>query len=59
MDITRTECPQCGSEVTGLNGRYACALCGWVNHWSQGTADLPGADEDPDAPDPGVASLPG
>jgi ribosomal protein S27AE len=47
-EITTTECPECGAAVSGLNGRYACGLCGWVNHWSQGSGRLPTAQEDPD-----------
>lgn len=47
-EITTTECRECGAEVSGLNGRYACPLCGWVNHWSQGSNRLPAATEDPD-----------
>ncbi|MDG4865860.1 hypothetical protein P8605_47690 [Streptomyces sp. T-3] len=51
-EITSTECPQCGAQVAGLNGRYACGICGWVNHWSQGHGDLPTAEQDPDYPGP-------
>ncbi|WP_351237234.1 hypothetical protein [Streptomyces sp. NPDC002133] len=40
-EITRTDCVQCGTEVYGLDGRYACPLCGWVNHWSEGHTELP------------------
>ncbi|NMI57111.1 MULTISPECIES: hypothetical protein [unclassified Streptomyces] len=50
-EITATECRECGAEVHGLNGRYACGLCGWVNHWSQGSTALPRAEDDPDHPD--------
>jgi ribosomal protein S27AE len=49
-EITTTECLQCGAEVHGLNGRYACGLCGWVNHWSQGSTTLPQAEDDPAHP---------
>ncbi|MFF3139690.1 DUF6415 family natural product biosynthesis protein [Streptomyces mirabilis] len=49
-EITTTGCRDCGAEVHGLNGRYACGLCGWVNHWSQGDTELPGAEDDPDFP---------
>ncbi|MFI9587495.1 hypothetical protein ACIHCQ_38070 [Streptomyces sp. NPDC052236] len=49
-EITRTECQQCGTEVHGIDGRYACSLCGWVNHWSEGHRALPEAHEDPDYP---------
>ncbi|MFF5339057.1 hypothetical protein [Streptomyces sp. NPDC013181] len=47
-EITRTDCARCGTEVHGLAGRYACALCGWVNHYSEGHEELPGLDADPD-----------
>jgi ribosomal protein S27AE len=43
QEITTTGCPECGSEVSGVNGRYACGVCGWVNHWSQGHTELPAA----------------
>ncbi|WP_189950806.1 hypothetical protein [Streptomyces alanosinicus] len=49
-EITRTECQKCGAEIHGLNGRYCCALCGWVNHWSEGHRDLPDLEDDPDYP---------
>lgn len=49
-EITTTECRQCGAQVSGLNGRYACGLCGWVNHWSEGYGNLPTAQDDPDYP---------
>ncbi|WP_327368712.1 hypothetical protein [Streptomyces sp. NBC_01217] len=40
-EITRTNCRRCGTEVHGIDGRYACAGCGWVNHWSEGHTVLP------------------
>ncbi|WSC72168.1 hypothetical protein OG807_28880 [Streptomyces sp. NBC_01760] len=40
-EITRTDCRQCDTEVHGIDGRYACPLCGWVSHWSQGHSVLP------------------
>ncbi|MGZ9928603.1 hypothetical protein ACXNSR_01795 [Streptomyces sp. NC-S4] len=49
-EITDTECRQCGTLIAGLNGRYACPLCGWVNHHSEGHADLPTAQDDLDHP---------
>ncbi|MEU6733883.1 hypothetical protein [Streptomyces physcomitrii] len=52
-EITTTECRGCGAQVSGLGGRYACGVCGWVNHWSQGSGDLPGPEADPDHPRPG------
>lgn len=39
--ITTTICQQCGTEIAGINGRYSCGICGWVNHWSQGDTELP------------------
>ncbi|MFC5800085.1 hypothetical protein [Streptomyces formicae] len=41
IEITRTDCHQCGTELHGINGRYACTVCGWVNPWSEGHTDLP------------------
>jgi hypothetical protein len=49
QEITRTQCGQCGTEIHGINGRYACAGCGWVSHWAEGHNQLPTADDDPDA----------
>ncbi|GLW47183.1 hypothetical protein Stsp02_28450 [Streptomyces sp. NBRC 14336] len=49
QEITTTDCRGCGAEVSGVNGRYACGVCGWTNHWSEGHNELPGAEEDPDA----------
>ncbi|MER6092413.1 hypothetical protein [Streptomyces bluensis] len=49
QEITTTDCRACGSEVSGLKGRYACGLCGWSNHWSEGHGELPSAADDPDA----------
>ncbi|WP_327677631.1 hypothetical protein [Streptomyces sp. NBC_00467] len=51
-EITRTECTRCGTEVRGINGRYACPNCEWVNHWSDGHDQLPSAEADPDCPRP-------
>lgn len=45
-EITTTECRRCGSEVHGLDGRYACGLCSWSNHWDEGHRMLPDADPD-------------
>lgn len=39
--ITTTLCQTCGTEIAGINGRYSCGNCGWVNHWSQGDTELP------------------
>jgi hypothetical protein len=44
-------CHDCGAEVHGVNGRYACGLCGWVNHWSEGSTPLLTAEDDPDYPE--------
>jgi uncharacterized Zn finger protein (UPF0148 family) len=49
-EITRTECTQCGTEIYGVDGRYACPHCGWVNHWSEGHSRLPQARDDADRP---------
>ncbi|MFI8191646.1 hypothetical protein ACIF8T_22980 [Streptomyces sp. NPDC085946] len=44
--ITTTGCRRCGTEISGVNGRYACGVCGWTNHWSEGHSDLPTAEDD-------------
>ncbi|SCF60004.1 hypothetical protein GA0115259_100031, partial [Streptomyces sp. MnatMP-M17] len=31
-EITYAECRQCGTLIAGLDGRYSCGVCGWVNH---------------------------
>ncbi|WP_306806533.1 hypothetical protein [Streptomyces sp. DH12] len=51
-EITTTGCRDCGAHVSGLNGRYACGVCGWVNHWAEGSNTLPTAADDPDYPGP-------
>ncbi|MCP9946874.1 hypothetical protein LUX12_21995 [Streptomyces somaliensis] len=51
-EITTTMCSACGSQVSGLNGRYACGVCGWVNNWAEGHADLPHAEGDAEASEP-------
>jgi len=51
--ITETECEQCGTRVAGIDGRYACGVCGAVNPWSEGYRALPTAEDDPDYPGPG------
>ncbi|MFF0744969.1 hypothetical protein ACFYVL_31665 [Streptomyces sp. NPDC004111] len=43
-EITHSVCPRCHADIDGLNGRYACTLCGWVNHWSEGQGELPAPD---------------
>jgi ribosomal protein L37E len=43
-EITSTRCRRCGSEVHGLDGRYACGLCSWVNPWDEGHTTLPDAE---------------
>ncbi|MFJ1698203.1 hypothetical protein ACIOHC_24310 [Streptomyces sp. NPDC088252] len=45
-EITRTDCRRCGHEVHGIDGRYACPLCGWVNHWNEGHTTLPTGRDD-------------
>ncbi|MGW0363177.1 hypothetical protein [Streptomyces sp. NPDC002990] len=49
-ELTEAECRRCGTYITGLDGRYACGVCGWVNDHSEGHRRLPRADEDPDRP---------
>ncbi|WP_424214090.1 hypothetical protein ACN20G_19570 [Streptomyces sp. BI20] len=49
-EITESECRRCGTLIAGLDGRYACGVCGWVNDHSEGHHRLPRADEDPDRP---------
>ncbi|MCX4238268.1 hypothetical protein ACH4Y0_26145 [Streptomyces sp. NPDC020707] len=49
-EITTTDCRQCGAKVSGLNNRYACSYCGWVNHWAEGSTNLPSAEDDLDHP---------
>ncbi|MFE0098145.1 hypothetical protein [Streptomyces sp. NPDC059015] len=50
LQITETDCERCGTRLSGLNGRYACGVCGWTNPWNDGHRDLPSAEEDPDHP---------
>jgi hypothetical protein len=50
QEITSTDCRECGSKVSGLKGRYACGICGWVNPWYEGHGELPTAEDDPDWP---------
>jgi hypothetical protein len=47
-EITVTRCRGCDAEVYGLDGRYACGLCSWSNHWDEGHRPLPDADSAPD-----------
>ncbi|MFF0740816.1 hypothetical protein ACFYVL_10475 [Streptomyces sp. NPDC004111] len=47
-EITYTNCRRCGTEIAGLDGRYACGVCGWANHYSEGYHPLPTARDDPD-----------
>lgn len=49
-EITRTDCKRCGTEVHGIDGRYACPNCQWVNDWSEGHRTLPTAQDDADWP---------
>jgi rubrerythrin len=50
QEITTTECRQCGTQVSGVNGRYSCPSCGWSNPWTEGHRKLPSAQDDPDWP---------
>ncbi|MEV7541982.1 hypothetical protein [Streptomyces sp. NPDC089915] len=52
-ELTEGQCRRCGTHIAGLDGRYACGVCGWVNDHSEGHRRLPGADEDPDRPPAG------
>ncbi|MCF3962008.1 hypothetical protein [Streptomyces fuscigenes] len=45
-EITYAECRQCGTLIAGLDGRYSCGVCGWVNHHSEGHRALPRAEDD-------------
>lgn len=47
-EITYAECRQCGTLIAGLDGRYSCGVCGWVNHHSEGHRALPRAEDDVD-----------
>ncbi|GAA0276285.1 hypothetical protein GCM10010302_12390 [Streptomyces polychromogenes] len=51
--LTEGQCRRCGTHIAGLDGRYACGVCGWVNDHSEGHRRLPTADEDPDRPPAG------
>ncbi|MFE9257127.1 hypothetical protein [Streptomyces sp. NPDC006879] len=51
-ELTESECRRCGTLIAGLDGRYACGVCGWVNDHTEGHRRLPRADEDPDLPRP-------
>lgn len=50
QEITTTDCRQCGTEISGVRGRYACGHCGWSNPWDEGHGELPTAQDDPDWP---------
>lgn len=50
QEITRTDCRACGAQVHGINGRYACGVCGWTSPWHEGHRALPTAEDDPDWP---------
>ncbi|MFE3742662.1 hypothetical protein [Streptomyces sp. NPDC059134] len=40
---------RCGTQIAGLDGRYSCGVCGWVNHHSEGHRAVPTAEDDTDA----------
>lgn len=46
QEITTTDCRRCGTEIHGINGRYSCGNCGFVNHWSEGHNELPTGQDD-------------
>ncbi|MFD8777556.1 hypothetical protein [Streptomyces sp. NPDC059916] len=50
QEITSIQCRECGTEVSGINGRYSCHGCGWSNPWYEGHRELPVAQDDPDWP---------
>ncbi|MER6249343.1 hypothetical protein ABT210_39810 [Streptomyces griseorubiginosus] len=50
QEITTTNCRRCGTEISGVKGRYSCGACGWTNPWHEGHGGLPSAQEDPDWP---------
>ncbi|MFE9812321.1 hypothetical protein [Streptomyces sp. NPDC005548] len=50
QEITSTECPECGSQIAGIKGRYACGACGFANPWHEGHGVLPTAEDDVDWP---------
>lgn len=50
QEITTTDCPQCGTQLAGIKGRYSCGSCGWSNPWYEGHGTLPTAEDDPDWP---------
>jgi ribosomal protein S27AE len=50
--ITYAECRQCGTQIAGLDGRYSCGVCGWVNHHSDGHRELPGPTDAPNTTNP-------
>lgn len=52
-EITESECRQCVTRVAGLDGRYACGVCGWVNDHLEGHHPLPPAEADTDFPGSG------
>lgn len=58
-EITYIGCARCGTQIAGLDGRYACSGCGWVNEWTEGHRPLPGSRSgrsgDVSVPGPGIA----
>ncbi|MEU8587656.1 hypothetical protein AB0C59_11750 [Streptomyces sp. NPDC048664] len=56
LPFTRTTCAGCGAIVEGLNNRFSCTVCGWVNRWDDSTSPLPCAEDDPDCPRRGRGS---
>ncbi|WP_079149928.1 hypothetical protein [Streptomyces agglomeratus] len=58
-EITETECRQCRTLIAGLDGRYACPHCGWVNEHIEGHRTLPTAKDDVDYPGPDEQDAPG
>ncbi|MFD1309002.1 hypothetical protein [Streptomyces kaempferi] len=46
QEITTTNCRRCGTQIDGINGRYACSACEWVSDWAEGHTALPTAADD-------------
>ncbi|MFG3137673.1 hypothetical protein ACGFZA_15855 [Streptomyces sp. NPDC048211] len=53
-EITLTSCERCGTVIAGLDGRYACGGCGWVNHYSEGHHPIPEVVDDDDQGRPNI-----
>lgn len=56
QEITTTDCRRCGTQISGIRGRYSCGACGWTNPWDEGQGTLLTAEDDPDWPGPEESS---